>query len=426
MARNFNTTNKTKPIKNRAATRMLWQGSAYPEFGGIGPKMIRDTNFVEMIHYGLIDNENNSIIPNEDFIVETQSGRVFDFVADSYSLMRLNWTTAGQKNLVSLEGSAFGNLSMVDSYKNPKVKYGEYLGNILRYYNNTHIPNFIGITNISSYKHYVKNFFDFIFKGSPDVPITMTRWNTSRFSSVLNSGLAFSYSDIRYDADQEKIDKIIDHPSNEYFQNLCLNMGFSILHNTPNVLLYDVASPATEGIRFSYGLINLSSIFNNRYIKTYTIDNNILYNIINRYYNKYALKHPLVKVTKVKCKRTVSTYFELSTVPNSRRPYSDLEELNVYIKLRNHEENRPFSKEKLQDIYRQAKFFMKTVDKARAMSYINNEFKDQVWNKDYGYHDLRKKLRGKTTTQGQREQVGAVRSRQTTPYTGGSSGGSSY
>ena len=164
MSRDFNSTNNTRPNIRRLFYRGKWETQAYEENNGIGPDMIKNTNFVERIHYGLIDHTNNSIVPNDDFIVNTEQGRVLDFVADSYSLMRLNWTTALQKGLVSIEGAAFGNLGMVDSYKNPRVRYGEYLGGILQFFNKTHIPNFIGITNITSYEDYVKRFFEFMFK----------------------------------------------------------------------------------------------------------------------------------------------------------------------------------------------------------------------------------------------------------------------
>ena len=234
--------------------------------------MIKDLGFVERIHYGMIDYNNNSVIPDEQFIVSTTNGRVFDFVADSYSLMRLNQQASVERGLVALEGSALGNLDMVKSYSNPVLKYGEYLGNILQFYNETHIPNIVGNINITSYEDYVKNFFNFFEKESNNLPLTMTRWNTSIFSSVLDTGLAFQYADIPYDEDQQKIDQIIDHPSFEYLKNSAMNFGFSILHNTPQILLYDIASPAGESIRNSYGLINLPSLFDRRFIKTYTID----------------------------------------------------------------------------------------------------------------------------------------------------------
>ena len=79
MSRDFNSNNRTKPNLRRLGYRGKWEQEAYPENGGFGPNMIKDLNFAERIHYGLIDHENNSVIPNEDFIVSTANGRVFDF-----------------------------------------------------------------------------------------------------------------------------------------------------------------------------------------------------------------------------------------------------------------------------------------------------------------------------------------------------------
>ncbi len=118
MARNFDSNNKDGANK-RFNARSLYKTKAHRGVLGQGTKAVRDNHWVEMIHYGLIDHNNNSVIPDELYIVDTQYGRVFDFVADSYSLMRLNWTTALQRGLVSEAGSAFGNLEMVRSYVNP-------------------------------------------------------------------------------------------------------------------------------------------------------------------------------------------------------------------------------------------------------------------------------------------------------------------
>ena len=41
------------------------------------------------------------------------------------------------------------------------------------------------------------------------------------------------------------------------------------------------------------------------------------------------------------------------------------------------------------------------------MRYINSEYKDQVWNKDFGFHDLKAKFEGKTKTKSQQTQFGA-------------------
>ena len=417
MSRDFNSTNKTNSTILRSGYRGKFNNYAYPEDSDDSNKSIKKINFYERVHYGCIDHENNSVIPDEEFIVYTKNGRVFDFVADSYSLMRLNFGIALRKGLVSNEGSLVGNLDMVSSYSNPKVRYGRYLEGIFQYYNKTHIPSILGITSIASYEDYVKNFFKFFLDESKNIPLTMTKWNTSTNSSILDSGLAFSYADIPYDADQVKIDRIIDHPCFSYLKNLSMNMGFSIVHDNPNILVYDLNSPAGESIRYSYYMYNLSDIFNNRFIKTHTIDNTELYNNININYNKYVFQNPQIKIVSVKKCKTVSEYLTLQPVDVSRRPYSDLEEVYYYIQIRNTEEGNVFSPQKLSSIYKKAKYFYKKLDKPSAISYINNMFRDQVWNKNYGFHDAVAKLKANTTqTEAQRQQTGG----------GSSSGGSSY
>lgn len=395
--------------------RAKWGTEAYPENDGLGPNMMKDVNFYERIHYGVIDSENNSVIPNEQYMVNTKNGRVFDFVADSYSLMRLNFGTALRKGLVSNEGSLIGNLDMTTSYTNPKIKYGRYLEGIFQYYNETHIPINLGITSIASYEDYVKNFFKLFFDQGKNLPLTMTRWLASPRSSILDTGLAFSYADIPYDEDQIKYDRLISHPCFGYLQNLSLNMSFSILHNNPNILLYDLRSPAGSSIRNSYGLISLPILFNDRFIKTYTIDNSLLYNNININYNKYVFKNPQTKVVSVQNCKTVSDYIRLEPVQLAHRPYNDMEEIWYYILIRNKEEGDPFNSQKLENIYKKAKYFLKKVDKPSAMSYINNMFKDQVWNKNYGFHDALAKIKGQTQTEAQRQQTGGG------PFSGGSS-----
>ena len=121
MSRDFDSRNIYDYLYNRIYYRAKWDTEAYPEKGGLGPNMIKDVNFLERVHYGVIDGQNNSVIPDENYMVQTENGRVFDFVADAYSVMRLNFTTAIQRGLVDVNGSAFSNLRMVDSYEYPRL-----------------------------------------------------------------------------------------------------------------------------------------------------------------------------------------------------------------------------------------------------------------------------------------------------------------
>ena len=396
--------------------RAKWSNSAYPANGGLGPPSIKDLNFVERNQYGFIDQENNSIIPNENYMVDVGDGRVFDFVADSFSLMKLNITTAVQRGMLLNDGGVFTSFKMHNSYKNPKVEYAEYLGDILQFYNETHIPNIIGTNIITSHERYVNYFLKFFYNEGKNIPLSMTKWNTSYNSSVLNTGIAFSYRNIAYDADQRKEDEILSNPNFNYFQNLCMNMGFCIVKDNPNLLCYDLDSPAGASIRYSYGLLSLGTIFRDRYIKTSYLDLDMLYTYINIYYNKYVLKNPEIKIVDTKCNNIFVEYIPMHQVNIQKRIHTDEYELETYIKIRNCEEGHPFPEPKLKKCYRKSIYLLKKVDKPSAISYINNIFRDQIWNKDHGYHDLKKRLTGNVTTKVQPNQTGG----------GPSSGGTSY
>ena len=427
MSEYYHTNNLTEPISARMKNRVLYNNKAYTENNGGNTSMLKDLNFVEFIHYGMIDHNNNSIIPKEEYLVNVSDGlggvaRVIDFVADAISVMRLNYQAAIDKGLVITEGAAFGNISIANSYTDPRVKYEKYLGQTFDFFNQTYLPNIIGLTKITSHKHYVKEFFDFIFEFR-DLPITMTRFNTSTQSSVLDSGLAFSYSDIAFDDDLSKGEQIILHPTFQYFKNLCLNMGFSILHNNPNVLVFDISSPAVEAFRSRLGLYSLDLLFSQRFNQTHVFDLPLLYNNININYNIFVNLYPQTKVLDTICGKTVSNYIVREKIDPNLIIHSDAKQIETYVKLRNIEEGLPFSPQKIKGITKKAKYLLKKLDKDSATGYINREFKDQVWNKDYGYDDLVKKLEGTT-----RETAQITSPSQISPSTGGSygsSGGSS-
>ena len=310
MSRKFSNRNG---VRTEAAWyyRAKWETQAYLENNGAGPLAAKDLGFVERINYGFIDDNNYSVVPNEKFIISLNSSdplaspQVFDFVADAFSVMKLNYMAACRKKFIIQDG-AFANLSAIRAYENPVLKYNDYLSRILNAFNHDYIPNNIGVKNITSYDTYVNAFFELIKEQATDMPVSFTRYQKSIQSSVLDTGLAIKFFDLDYDLDQRKIDEMVDHPSFEYYKNLCLNTGFSFLHNRPNILLFDMESPAAKPYLLRKGLQNLSAIFERRFKKTYMHDMGLLFNNININYNEFVLFHPQTKLVSVKCNRVVS------------------------------------------------------------------------------------------------------------------------
>lgn len=413
MSRDFDN-KKAEDTLSELFYQTKWKAEAYT---GGEPLSVRNYHFFERLHYGVIDSLNNSIVPKKNELTTIGSVRVLNIVADHYALMKMNLKAAQGKGVFSQAGEIFGNLKGVEAYEDPEIRYGEYLSSILRFYNETHIPNIIGTNSIASYDDYVNHFFKLILETQDQTAITMTRWNTTINSNILHTGLAFSYADIGFNDNQAKIDFIVDNPHFQYFSNLCVNMGFCMANRNPHILVYDVSSPAGESIRTNYNINTLEDFFNRFYIRTYTLDNDLLYRYINIYYNKYVRKNfNIIPIVKVEACKTVTEYAKLDLVPTNQKLMSDNKELETYIHIRNTEEGEPYNSHKIKNIYKKSYNLYKRLDKPSAFSYINNMFRDQVWNKDYGYHDLVQQQKGQTQTEAQRQQTGG----------GPTSGGSSY
>jgi len=384
--------NNSSPALETFAEKINYNAFAFSEEGDPDTPEIFSRNLIEFTRYGMIDDKNNSIIPNPDFLENIDDSRLLDFVADSASLMKLNFQSAVNRNFIDRQGAAFADFKVRSAYQDPLKRYGEYIKNILQFYNKTHIPKVVGKYNITSYEDYVNNFFKLFFNDMKGYALTMTRFNTSNNASILDTGLAFSYYDLEYNKDQQKINTIIDHPSFGYFRNLCLNMGFKIDRDSPNILVYDINSPANDAVKISRGLYSLEYLFSSRFTYTYLIDNLYLYDYINIYYNKYVSENFLFTIPRTVCNKTIPEVIKLDPIPKSHRMFNDRQEVSNYIQIRNHEEGAPFNSQFMEEIYKRSIFLLKRFDKSSSLGYINNMFRDQVWNKDDGFHDLIRKL----------------------------------
>ena len=398
-----------------------WKTSAFDR----NVKPVKDVGFFERAYYGMVDDKNYSIIPKENHLVAIAGGdpltapRVFDFVADAWANMRLNFTVACQKNLIIKENSAFGDLEVVQAYENPKLKYTKYIKSILDFYNTNYIPQIVGINNITNHEQYVNYFFEMVKHNSINKPTSMSRWLKSYGASILDTGLVIKYANIPIDNDQRKFDEIINHASFDYFSNLCLNMGFSMLQTSPNILVFDVSSPAVRPYLSRKNIILLETLFERRYDRTYIYDMNILYSNINLYYNRYAIKYASTSRPIVVCKRSKNVWDYRSTVDPNYRPSADIM-LRQYINLRNIEEGNPYSQQYLEELHKKAKYYQNKFDIMRAMGYISYEFKDQMWNKEYGFHDA-------ITQSNAQQNTNQISPSSGPPNTsGGSTGGSGY
>lgn len=392
MARKFIGSNSDGSSRRTWYYRAKFEVSAYKQ-PFAGENQIKDITFFERQYYGTIDDQDYSVVPNENVIIPIPNGkRLMNFAADAFMLMKKRMTAAVEYNKISRSNPYFVEFKPLKAYQPPEKDYRNILQNTLLKYNTNEIPNRVGLENITSFDDYVKNFIKIISNEVKGGFYTETKWCRSPAASAFNSGLAVSIANLKIGEDQKKIDEFIDHPDFDYYLKLALNSGFSVSKDAPWILVFDLLSPAAIPFYSPYGLDNLRSIFNNNFIRTENNDIIILRNILFKYYNNFSIQYRIQKENKVQCNKTYTKYFKRESLSIEQLDDSYTEEwfLDYYIDLRNAEEGAPYNEQSLNSIKRISKNYYKTLDRLSALSYIASRFVFQTWSKPYGYDDYLK------------------------------------
>ena len=127
MARKFPGSNKGSSSRTLWYHRANYKLNAYNLTNGVPPKQIKDLSFFERTYYGMIDDNDQSIIAKEDFLVSlgTAGGGVYpvmDFVANAWQDMKSLFDRACQANLLK-KGGFFAPLEPVRTYTSPVKDY---------------------------------------------------------------------------------------------------------------------------------------------------------------------------------------------------------------------------------------------------------------------------------------------------------------
>jgi hypothetical protein len=227
---------------------------------------------------------------------------------------------------------------------------------------------------------------------TPTFPITYTAWHRSKNSSIFHSGLAIDLSGLAIDVDELK-ETFIESENFPYYLNVCNNFGFSVMKNSPWIIVADLASPSSKVYHETYNLSSINQIFSENFIQTNTMDIDILKRNLFNSYNKFANKYPYEK--------NIITCGKKSIKSNILRNNINIDKFNIiynnkyfieyYNNIRYFEENTELSIASRNKFTAIAKNLEKTFDISRAIGYINEQYRSVYKNKPGGLnHVLRK------------------------------------
>ena len=434
--RKFPANNGMKSARSLWYYRVKYKLDAFDENNGRGGIEVKDLSFVERMYYGLIDENDHSINVNTNFLKplaraeQPGAGLVaVDFVADAFNDFVRVFENACRAGLLNKENPYISKIQARKAYVSPTSDYRAHFNKMLVKMNTTIIPNVLGDENIITFDDYVNTFLNFYEDNYNQIPLSMTKWCRSNYSSVFHSGLAIDISGLPMDSDQAKIDLFIDDPRYKFYSNIAINSGFSIMKDAPWILIADLQSPGISKYlsKAEYNLTDLSSIFKTRYNRSYINDLSIMTESLYTYYNLYIAVNPRVKKLSVCNGKTRQEYITRDPLSRAQyyKRYGDTYWIGKYLKIRNTEDQVGFSERKLQNIKNNSINLYNSLDINRAMEYIDNEYGNQTWNKPYGYTQLlsslnKGDLRARQKVESQGQPVGSGQP-SSTPTGGGSS-----
>ena len=378
----FNAKNTTKSTTVLAVNRRRYDVRAFPENNSLGPVGVVDFLFAERNLYGRVDQDLNVVVPNPDSLktvvsAENPTGDVLmNFVADQFKDFQRTFD-----DFLSTP-QAYG------TYKNPKVAYEEYFSNLMINFENI----FMNRRRTLSAESYFQEFMAYIQQITPTFPITYTAWHRSKNSSIFHSGLAIDLSGQNIGNDELK-EAFIESENFPYYLNVCNNFGFSIVKNSPWIIIADLGSPSSIVYHETYNLSSINQIFSQNFIQTNTLDVDILKRNLFQSYNRFADKFPYEKNIITCGKKSIKNNILRNNINIDKfnSIYNNKYFIEYYNNIRFFEENTEYSISDRNKFTAIAKNLEKTFDISRAIGYINEQYRSVYKNKPGGLnHVLRK------------------------------------
>ena len=399
----FNGKNNISNIALLMHERIKYQLEAYPENNGLGPPMIKNTNFAELNLYGHVNPNGITIYPKEskmkdldgtnDPLSAPESMRALEIVRDMHREVKANidFNIAFGKLFPTIRSIA--TMIPQKAYESPINKYNEYIDNIIAIYNEEVIPQEYGINNITTYDLYVKHFMDFIQKNMVGEPIVFSTWAKSGYNNIYSTGLAIGIMNKPFDVDLPKETFIYSGNLFDHYKKLAMNKGFSIMHNAPWCLIADIGSPAMLPYYQKYNYINRESFFIDNFGFARERDLQLLIYKLRINYNNYVTINPYIKKHYINCKnKTYTKIVNLHQVQAADTQNTSTAWIKLYAHMRNIESKFKFNKHRLNKIIKNAaRIRINSLDNIAAISYIDNIFIADIFNQPFGLNDIRKK-----------------------------------
>lgn len=383
----FNANNDNNSSKELFEQKVKFNTEAYAQAGNT--KGVVEFNFFEKIRYGHVNTKNFPVIPREEYmqpIIYSNefSGFIFDFCVFGVEMILKHFQDCIRYGII--EQDAVTSIAPVKSFVSPLIGYKEGLKINFEAFNQ-HLETNDLHYNISGLSSYVKEYMKY-YEINRDTlrPMTLSKYCISRFTSPMETGMAVQFYPTLFDDDQGKYDDLISSPNFQKYLNACRNFGFSVMKNTPNMIMFDINSAANSIPLRENEITSAEQLFETRFDvdTSKTIDS--LKIAMSHGYNAYAKANRIVLNVKDCNDRLVYNKKVLPLVNNiNNNNYINNNIINIYISFKYHEEQGRMSIGKFNQIKNNVKYFQKRFDNDSVIGYINDEFQSLYENEPNNY-----------------------------------------
>ena len=390
-------------------------------------------SWYDKLYYGRVDPIQNPIflMNNSNYLKQfaTERGNYFalSFVVDAFKDLQQHLLTAADAGVISTTSfyykiEAAGGLARpIPAYQKIRDEWGDIFLGYLK-------ANPQVMRRVVDLESYIKEALNYMRRNVNPLPLTMSGFVLSNFSSPMISGLSVELVTDNYANDFNKFANYIQDPNFKYFVKAARQFGFYVDRNGPwKLTAATPAYPMSHGPTVyprepqgdgevcaipvdpsgcggadtymgNYGL-DMSNFFDTCYYRAFQVDLQILQGSLRYLYNLFAQNYPIVE----RRRSTTPTYrigsayrtsvstattniMRRSAAAGSEQALGDIYWLNVYFKIRLHETSLKAPQYDVQfkeitDVYRN--FGMQ-----HATRHINNLVKPYLYNSQLGKRGL--------------------------------------
>lgn len=244
------------------------------------------------ILYGRVDLVGNIVYPKESKMVDKDTVRVFDFVAQAYEdLINFIDKSDISRTLDVGNGNIFP-LSLATGYTSPHILHAKYLED--------NFNNFIQETyaspqekQIKDYKIFQNKFSQYLKSTSDKLLLSKIEYFRTTSLPPTCSGLVIETNQSPYDIDSTKVSNYIKDPNFRYYIEAARRHGFFVDQNAPWRLVVDIRSCYIREKLKNFGINNLIEFFSNYYTKAHKDSMRSLFDFSKNMWDSYVEISPI-------------------------------------------------------------------------------------------------------------------------------------